>query len=281
MAESKKYFWLRLKRDFFKRHDVQIIEGVPNGKEIILFYMKLMCESVDHEGKLRFSDEIPYTKEMLARITNTDSGIVDEAIETLMRLHMVEVLDDGTFYLTHVPKMIGQAEQDEHTRESTRNRVKAFRERAKENQNEECNVTETLPKRYSNVTCNGEIEIDKELEIEKEKELKIDYQLIADMYNDTCVSFPHLKSLSDARKKAIKARLKFYTLDDFKNLFEKAEASDFLKGRNDNNWSATFDWMIKDTNMAKILDGNYDNKAKRDNKLEKSYEMISRWAEEG
>ena len=279
MAESKKYFWLRLKRDFFKRHDVQIIEGVPNGKEIILFYMKLMCESVDHEGKLRFSDEIPYTKEMLARITNTDSGIVDEAIETLMRLHMVEVLDDGTFYLNHVPKMIGQAEQDEHTRESTRNRVKAFRERAKENQNEECNVTETLPKRYSNVTCNGEIEIDKELEIEKE--LKIDYQLIADMYNDTCVSFPHLKSLSDARKKAIKARLKFYTLDDFKNLFEKAEASDFLKGRNDNNWSATFDWMIKDTNMAKILDGNYDNKAKRDNKLEKSYEMISRWAEEG
>ena len=169
MAESKKYFWLRLKRDFFKRHDVQIIEGVPNGKEIILFYMKLMCESVDHEGKLRFSDEIPYTKEMLARITNTDSGIVDEAIETLMRLHMVEVLDDGTFYLTHVPKMIGQAEQDEHTRESTRNRVKAFRERAKENQNEECNVTETLPKRYSNVTCNGEIEIDKELVIEKEK----------------------------------------------------------------------------------------------------------------
>lgn len=86
------------------------------------------------------------------------------------------------------------------------------------------------------------------------------YLLIGDMYNETCVSFPRLKSLSDSRKKAIKARLKTYTVEDFKTMFEKAEASDFLKGGNNRNWNATFDWMIKDSNMAKILDGNYDNK---------------------
>ena len=47
--------------------------------------------------------------------------------------------------------------------------------------------------------------------------------------------------------------------EDFKTLFEKAEASRFLKGANDRNWSATFDWLITDTNMAKVLDGNYDD----------------------
>jgi len=62
------------------------------------------------------------------------------------------------------------------------------------------------------------------------------------------------------RKKTIKARLNTYSLDDFKNLFEKAEASDFLKGKNDRSWIATFDWLIKDANIAKVLDGNYDNK---------------------
>ena len=87
------------------------------------------------------------------------------------------------------------------------------------------------------------------------------YQQIADMYNDTCVSFPRLTTLSEARKKAIKARLKVYSLEDFQRLFEKAEASTFLKGGNDRNWSATFDWLIKDTNMAKVLDGNYDNRS--------------------
>ena len=88
------------------------------------------------------------------------------------------------------------------------------------------------------------------------------------MYNDTCVSFPKIKSLSETRKKAIKARLNTYSVDDFKLLFEKAESSDFLKGANDRNWSATFDWMIKDSNMAKILEGNYDNKGSKTTRKE-------------
>ena len=83
-------------------------------------------------------------------------------------------------------------------------------------------------------------------------------QSIVDEYNMICVSFPRVTKLSDSRKKAIKARLKQYTRDDFTTMFEKAEASNFLKGGNNRNWCADFDWMIKDANMAKILDGNYD-----------------------
>lgn len=91
----------------------------------------------------------------------------------------------------------------------------------------------------------------------------IDHQLIADMYNTTCVSFPRITKLSDKRKKAIRARLKQgYTVEDFKRLFELAEASSFLKGGNVRNWSATFDWLILDGNMAKVLDGNYSDRKK-------------------
>lgn len=94
----------------------------------------------------------------------------------------------------------------------------------------------------------------------------IDYRLIADMYNETCVSLPHITKLSDARKKAIKARLNKYSVDDLHKAFEKAEASNFLKGGNERNWQASFDWIMKDANLAKILDGNYDNKQKEVNK---------------
>lgn len=103
-----------------------------------------------------------------------------------------------------------------------------------------------------------------------------EYQLIADMYNDTCVSFPKVTTLSDARKKAIKARLKTYTIDDFKKLFTMAEDSDFLKGKNDKDWSANFDWLIKDSNMAKVLDGQYRNRAKK-NKQQETNDMIDKW----
>lgn len=116
------------------------------------------------------------------------------------------------------------------------------------------------------------------------------YQPVADMYNDTCVSFPRLTTLSDARKKAIKARLKVYTLDDFQRLFEKAEASSFLKGANNRNWIANFDWMIKDGNMAKVLDGNYDDRApispaagspinQTARELDEFYNMVTDWVE--
>ena len=86
-------------------------------------------------------------------------------------------------------------------------------------------------------------------------------RMIQDLYNSVCESYPRLVKMSDARKKAIKARLNSgYTIDDFKLLFEKAEKSLFLKGKNNRNWSATFDWLIAAKGMERTLEGNYDEK---------------------
>lgn len=279
--ESKKYFWLKLKRDFFKRHDIQIIEAMPNGKDYILFYLKLLCESVDHEGNLRFSDQIPYNDQMLSTITNTNVDVVRQAIKIFTELGMMEVLDDGTLYMHEVQKLLGfETEWARKKRE--------YREELKNKSEDNVLPMSSHCPPIVRQEIDKEIEKDKELEIETDKRDIVSYQQIADMYNDTCVSFPRLTSLSDARKKAIKARLKTYSLEDFRQMFMKAEASSFLKGKNDRNWSATFDWMIKDSNMAKILDGNYDDrsgsKPSKQNKvaeqLEQSYEMMSHWAEE-
>jgi hypothetical protein len=96
-----------------------------------------------------------------------------------------------------------------------------------------------------------------------ESESPVSCQQIVDLYNSICKSFPSVRSLSDARRKAIKARLNTYSFEDFKTVFENAEASSFLKGSNDRNWSANFDWLIKDSNIAKVLEGNYANKGSR------------------
>ena len=75
------------------------------------------------------------------------------------------------------------------------------------------------------------------------------------------MSFPKVLSLSGARKKTIRARLNTYSEDEIIEAFRKAEASDFLKGKNNRDWQANFDWIMKDSNLAKVLDGNYDNRA--------------------
>lgn len=84
-------------------------------------------------------------------------------------------------------------------------------------------------------------------------------QEVVNCYHEICKSFPKLRAVSEARKKAIHARLKSYGMDAVKEVFKNAESSDFLKGKNNRNWSPNFDWMIKDTNFVKILDGNYNN----------------------
>ncbi len=107
MAETKRYYWLKLKKDFFKRHDIRIIESMPNGKDYVLFYLKLLVESVDHEGALRFSDTIPYNVNMLATITNTNTDIVRGAMDVFKQLGLIEILDDETIFMAETQKMLG------------------------------------------------------------------------------------------------------------------------------------------------------------------------------
>ena len=104
---DKRYYWLKLKRDFFKRHDIRIIEAMPNGKDYILFYLKLLCESIDHDGNLRFSEKIPYSETMLATLTDTNVDIVRSAIKVFSELGMMDVLDDGTYFMSEVERLVG------------------------------------------------------------------------------------------------------------------------------------------------------------------------------
>jgi predicted phage replisome organizer len=150
MPENGKYYWLKLKRDFFKRHDIRIIEEMPNGKDYILFYLKLLLESVDHEGSLRFSDTIPYNEQMLSVVTNTNIDIVRSAMKLFIELNMMSIYDDQTIFMNEVDKLIGS-----ETKWAEKKRL----QRAK---------GDNVPELSSN--CPTEIEKEKEIEKDKEKE---------------------------------------------------------------------------------------------------------------
>ena len=160
MAE-KRFYWLKLKRDFFKRHDIRIIEEADNGKDYILFYLKLLLESIDHEGTLRFSDTVPYNEKMLAIVTNTNIDVVRSAMKLFIELQMIEILDDETIYMSGVQKLIGSAVDNDNA-----NRVRRCREKQKSLALQ--NVTDTVTK------CNESKSIDIEIDIDIEKEKEIE-----------------------------------------------------------------------------------------------------------
>lgn len=121
----KKYYWLKIKKDFYKRHDVKIVESMPNGKEYMWFYMKLMMESIDHDGMLRFNDFIPYDAYMLSTITDTNIDIVRGAMSVFQKMNMIEVLDDETIFIEAVTKMIG-SESDSAERVRKHREIKSI-----------------------------------------------------------------------------------------------------------------------------------------------------------
>ena len=155
MADSKKYYWLKLKRDFFKRHDIRIIEEMPNGKDYILFYLKLLLESIDHEGMLRFSDAIPYNEQMLSVVTNTNVDIVRSAMKIFIELNMMDIFDDKTIYMAEVDKLIGS--ETEWAKKKRLQRTKG----------------DNVPQLSSK--CPTEIEIEKETDKEKELDREIEF----------------------------------------------------------------------------------------------------------
>lgn len=153
---GKKFYWLKLKRDFFKRHDIRIIEEMPNGKDYILFYLKMLLESIDHGGHLRFNETIPYNEQMLSVITSTNIDLVRSAMRVFIQLKMVEILDDETIYMTEVQKMTGA-----ETAWAQKKRL--YRGK----QEEDTTRTMSLPCPHD-VRQEIEIEIEKEIELDTE-----------------------------------------------------------------------------------------------------------------
>lgn len=277
---AKKYYWIRLKTDFFKSLAMKKLRRIAGGDTYTIIYLKLQLLSADTEGVLYYEGIENSFAEEIASLLDEDEDNVKVTLQFLESVGLLEHKSTDEYLLTEVPFIVG-SETDKA--QLMRNKRAKDKQKLLESGN---NVTAVLP---SVTECYPEREKEKRREREREEKSRVDYELIARMYNDTCVSFPHLTTLSDARKKAIKARLNKYTIDDLQRAFTMAEASDFLKGNNGRNWSANFDWIIKDTNIAKILDGNYNNKANNNvnkytsnstaQELDSFYSMASNWAE--
>ena len=252
--DTERYYWLKLDRGFFKRHDITVIEDMPNGKDYVLFYLKLMLESVDHEGALRFSDTIPYSESMLASVTRTNVDIVRSALNLFIDLGMVEVFDDKTLFMKEVAKLL-----DSETYSAKRKR---------ENR-QNVTIAENVPKLSPN--CPQEKEIEKELDTEIEKDISTepvgsvcrtkDVRRITEAWNSLGLQ-QLTKMTSDSKRGGmLRARVNEYGVDKVLEAIEKVRNSDFLKGQNKSGFIITFEWFVRPNNFPKVLEGNYDNRA--------------------
>ena len=109
MSENKKYYYLKLKEDFFTSETIILLESMKDGVMYSNILLKLYLMSLKNNGKLIFRDNIPYTTEMIATITRHQIGTVERAIKIFLELELIDQLPDNILYMADIELFIGKS----------------------------------------------------------------------------------------------------------------------------------------------------------------------------
>ncbi len=260
--KEKRYYWLKLKEDFFEETLLKLLRKLPDGDAVAIVYLKLLLKALKNNGKIFIDGLLPDQSEEIAIWLDEDVNIVKMTIEALKRYNVVETVDSETLYINTIELMLGSECY-------SAKRVREHRDRKKEVLQSNKVVT------ISNQEKREELELDKREELDKNK---VYVEKIKDLFNGTCSNLSKIKSLSKKRISHIKQRentLKDFNVD-WEEYFVIVNNSQFLIGKNKTKWKANFDWLINEGNMMKVLEGNYNQKSG----FESQMDTINDWVNE-
>jgi predicted phage replisome organizer len=155
MSTNKKYYWMKLKDNFFDTEEMVLLQNTQDGYLYSDILLKMYLRSLKGEGRLMLNDRIPYDAQMIATITRHQVGTVDRALKAFENLGLIEVLDNKAIYMLDIQSLIGEGS-------SEADRKKAYRERMK---------TEQLLLGGGHLSGLSSPEIELELKLEKEKDI--------------------------------------------------------------------------------------------------------------
>lgn len=162
MSDNKRYYYLKLKENFFDSDEMVLLESMPDGYIYSNILLKLYLRSLKHEGKLMFNDRIPFNSTMLATITRHSVGVVEKAVQIFRDLQLIEVLDNGAIYMSDIQSFIGKSSTEADRKRKYRKEI----EEAKQNLITSGQMSDKCPDK---TTPELEIEIEKDIDIDKEE----------------------------------------------------------------------------------------------------------------
>jgi len=166
MADNKKYYYMRLKENFFDSDEMIILESMDNGEGIIYsnILLKLYCRSLKYEGRLMFNDRIPFNAEMLSKITRQPVGVVERALKAFEQLSLIDVMDSGAIYMLDIQNYIGKTSTEA-------DRQREYQAKISKEKSNVRNLTGNLLDLSDKSTPELELEIEKEIKEEEEKNI--------------------------------------------------------------------------------------------------------------
>ena len=224
MADKTKYYYLKIKENFFDTEDMKLLESMENGYLYSNILMKMYLLSLKHGGELIYKERIPYNSKMLATILNHNIAIVEKAIKIFESLGLIEILDSGAIFMLDIQNYIGKSSDEADRKRQYRNRI----ETTKQIQMDKCPDKNTT--NCSNIRdIDRDIVKDKDIikDRDKDRDRDIIYNVVLETTKNVISRLNELnntkfKYKSDNNIKLIKARLdEGYTKEDLLMVVEK------------------------------------------------------------
>ena len=177
----KRYYWLKLKEDFFDEDTMGWLEEQDNGKEYCLFYLKLCLKSLKSDGVLvrKVGDMlIPYDIAKIAEITKTQVDIANGALNLLKQIGYIQVLDSGGLFLTQIEYMTGSETDAAERQRKSRANKRVSEKSVTMSQQSHANVTPESQNGHTekeNRVRERDKELDKDIEKDIEKDIDFSY----------------------------------------------------------------------------------------------------------
>lgn len=156
---AKKYYWLRLKDDWFNSKVVKKLRKIAGGDTYTIIYLKMQLLSLKNEGKLFYEGVEDSFEEELALDLDEEIDNVTVTVSFLKKCGLLEITDTDEYILTEVPAAIG-SESESAERVRKHRAQKALNKQMNDEKALQCNAPVT--------DCNTEIDIEKEIDIELE-----------------------------------------------------------------------------------------------------------------
>ena len=159
MSDNRKYYYLKLKENFYNSETMVILESMQDGLLYSNLLLKMYLMSLKSGGILMLNDHLPHTPQTIATFTRHQVGTVERALKVFLEFGLVEILTDGAYYMTDIQLLIGQSSTE------------AERKRAARLQNKALSAPRTNGGHLSDIRPPEiEIELEKEIEIKREIE---------------------------------------------------------------------------------------------------------------
>lgn len=138
MSDNKRYYYLKLKDNFFDSEEIKILESLPNGIYYSNLLIKLYLRSLKFQGALRFNEYIPYDENMIATITNLNIDVVRSGLKVLASMNLIEKLDDGTIYMINIQSFIGKSSSEGDRKKLYREKIQKEKLLLDQNKQDNC-----------------------------------------------------------------------------------------------------------------------------------------------